>query len=69
MCAWKPELVTCADCTHLFVVVESGDRCDCCERVTAGTPEDHTEGFRMRVADVTYWAVVCPVCKKDMTRA
>jgi hypothetical protein len=70
MVAWKPELVTCPQCTHLLLVVTDHDqanRCDCCRRVTAGTEEDHTYGAQATLGALTYSFAACSACRTAMS--
>lgn len=68
MCSWKPEIVACPRCTHLFNIAAhdpDAHRCDCCDRDVADTI-----GGKMTISGVTYWFAVCEACQRGkMTRA
>jgi hypothetical protein len=68
MCAWKPDLVTCPRCIHLATVArhsEAARRCDRCNRVTAGTDQDHVVSALVHLPRLTYGIAVCLSCRES----
>lgn len=66
MCAWMPDLVTCPHCVHLAALAENNPethRCDCCGRITDGTPDDRVYSAQVNLGALTYAFAVCAKCR------
>jgi len=64
--AWKPGLITCAACLHLFKVVGAADRtCDRCGVVRAGTPGEGVHSCTLTFGQLVFFYGLCPDCLKD----
>jgi len=66
-CAWKPGLVVCTYCLHLFKLVGDADKvCDCCGRTVTGIENDdgiHT--LTVWIGALAYQAGACKDCYQD----
>jgi hypothetical protein len=68
--AWRPGLVTCTDCAHLFRLAGDADRrCDRCGRVCAGLPGDGIHACRVMFGPLVYAYGLCVGCMADFTEA
>lgn len=64
--AWRPGLVVCARCPHLFALRHSSERdrtCDCCGKVVSGViAEDPIRPSMVHIANLTYSVGTCMGC-------
>jgi hypothetical protein len=68
--AWRPGLVTCGRCTHLFKATGDADRtCDRCGRVCAGLPGDGIHSCTLTFGALGYFYGLCVDCMVDQTEA
>jgi hypothetical protein len=66
MAAWKPDLVTCPQCTHLVLVgrnTQEEYRCDCCGHVVANTDADHLLAALIKLPRLTFAIALCGDCR------
>ncbi|GAA4559482.1 hypothetical protein [Pseudonocardia xishanensis] len=64
--AWRPDLITCARCTHLLALVpgSAADRtCDSCSRVTSGLRDDGVFPGAFALGPVQLMLGVCRDCR------
>ena len=68
--AWRPGLVTCVHCEHLFRLAGEADRrCDRCGHVCAGLPGDGIHACRLMFGPLVYSYGLCAGCKADFIEA
>lgn len=64
--AWKPGLITCSACLHLFRLVGAADRtCDRCGCVRTGKPGDGVHACTLTFGQLVFSYGLCPDCLKD----
>lgn len=67
--AWKPGIVTCAQCRHLLAVTGVTDTiCDGCGHECKGMPDDGIKPVTAFTGALAYQVGVCKSCDKDMQR-
>lgn len=69
MAAWKPTHVVCTGCAHLLSLSRHNpetNRCDCCDRLTEGTDDDHVYSAQVSLPGLTYEIGVCLACRVGM---
>lgn len=66
-CAWKPGLVVCTYCLHLFKLVGDADKvCDCCGRTVTGLEnDDGIFTLTVWIGALAYQAGACTDCYQD----
>lgn len=66
-CAWKPGLVVCTHCLHLFKLAGDADKvCDCCGRIVAGIEnDDGIFSLTVWIGALAYQAGACKDCYQD----
>lgn len=67
--AWRPGLVTCSRCMHLFALRHASERdrmCDACGKVVAGiAADDPIRPSMVHIANLTYSVGTCRECVWD----
>ncbi len=66
-CAWRPGLVVCTYCLHLFKLVGDADKvCDCCGRTVSGIEnDDGIFTLTVWIGALAYQAGACKDCYQD----
>jgi hypothetical protein len=70
--AWRPGVIACADCRHLFRLREGSEvakTCDGCGRVTQGPPDDPIRTDILAVGELMFMFGVCRDCCYGMEMA
>ncbi len=66
-CAWKPGLVVCTYCLHLFKLAGDADKvCDCCGRLVTGIEnDDGIFTLTVWIGALAFQAGACRHCYRD----